>query len=62
MAKRKPTLAQVQLHLQLCDLRREPRLRQAREWFLKNYFAASPEDAHRLTPPARKRIPSCAWW
>ena len=51
MAKKKPTTAQVQLHLQLYDLRREARLRQAREWFLKNYFVATPEDMQRLAPP-----------
>ena len=29
----KPTHEQAQLHLQIYDLRRETRLRQARDWF-----------------------------
>lgn len=51
MPKQKPTLAQAQLHLQLYDLRREAKLRQAREWFLQNYFVDAPEDHSRLAPP-----------
>ncbi len=51
MAKGKPTPAQAQLHLQLYDLRREARMRQAREWFIANFFPASPEDSQRLAPP-----------
>ena len=35
----KPTFEQAQLHLQVYDQRREARLRQARDWFFKNYFA-----------------------
>ncbi len=50
MPARKPTHAQAQLQLQLYDLRREPKLRQAREWFFENYFAGSLEEANRLTP------------
>jgi len=49
--KRKPTFAQAQLQLQLYDLRREAKLRQAREWFLKNYFVSKPEDYQRIVPP-----------
>jgi hypothetical protein len=33
----KPTHEQAQLHLQVYDLRREARLRQARDWFQQNY-------------------------
>jgi hypothetical protein len=51
MAKRKPTHAQAQLQLQLYDLRREARIRQAREWFMQNYFVDGIEDATRVTPP-----------
>ncbi len=51
MAKGKPTHAQAQLHLQLYDLRREAKMRQAREWFLQNYSPATPEEAQRLAPP-----------
>ena len=47
----KPTHEQAQLHLQVYDLRREARLRQARDWFQKNYFAETTEDAMRLAAP-----------
>lgn len=51
MPKGKPTPAQAQLLLQLYDLRREPKLRQAREWFMANYFVETLEEAQRLIPP-----------
>jgi hypothetical protein len=41
----KPTHEQAQLHLQTYDLRREARLRQARDWYFKNYFVESFDDA-----------------
>ena len=47
----KPTHEQAQLQLQVYDLRREPRLRQARDWFAKNYIVNSFEDAMRIAPP-----------
>jgi len=47
----KPTHEQAQLHLQVYDLRREARMRQARDWFFKNYFVENFEDAMRLTAP-----------
>ena len=47
----KPTHEQAQLHLQIYDLRREARLRQARDWFFRNYFAESFDDAMRLAAP-----------
>ena len=47
----KPTYEQAQLHLQIYEMRREARLRQAREWFFKNYFVDSMEDAMRIAPP-----------
>ncbi len=47
----KPTYEQAQLHLQVYDLRREPRLRQARDWFFKNYHVETFEDGMRLTAP-----------
>src|SRR4029434_3625214 len=47
----KPTHEQAQLHLQVYDLRREPRLRQARDWFQQNYHAETVEDAMRLAGP-----------
>ncbi|HYY68385.1 MAG TPA: hypothetical protein VE734_01525 [Terriglobales bacterium] len=51
MPETKPTHEQAQLHLQLYDLRREARLRQARDWFSKNYFVDSLEDAMRIAAP-----------
>jgi hypothetical protein len=46
----KPTHEQGQLHLQVYDLRREPRLRQARDWFFQNYRAATFDEANRIAP------------
>jgi len=46
-----PTHEQAQLHLQVYDLRREAKLRQAREWFFKNYFVENVEDARRIAAP-----------
>jgi hypothetical protein len=51
MPERKPTHAQAQLQLQLYDLRREAKIRQAREWFMQNYFVKSIEDANRIAAP-----------
>jgi hypothetical protein len=47
----KPTYEQAQLHLQIYDLRREERMRQGREWFFKNYWPDSAEDAMRIAAP-----------
>ena len=47
----KPTYEQAQLNLQLYDLRREAKLRQARDWFAKNYFADSLDEAMKIAPP-----------
>lgn len=47
----KPTHEQAQLHLQVYDLRRENRLRQARDWFQRNYHADTFEEAVRLAAP-----------
>jgi len=47
----KPTHEQAQLHLQLYDMRREARLRQARDWFAKNYFVDNFDDAMRIAAP-----------
>ncbi len=46
----KPTHEQAQLHLQVYDQRREPKLRQARDWFAKNYIVNNFEDAMRIAP------------
>lgn len=47
----KPTNEQAQLHLQVYDLRRETRLRQARDWFQQNYNAETAEEAMRIAAP-----------
>ena len=46
----KPTHEQAQLHLQVYDLRREARLRQARDWFQQNYYAETLDEAMRIAP------------
>src|SRR4051812_31559226 len=47
----KPTHEQAQLHLQVYEMRREARLRQARDWYFKNYWADSMEEAMRIAGP-----------
>lgn len=47
----KPTHEQARLHLQLFEERREARMRQAREWFFKNYQPETLDDAMRIAPP-----------
>jgi hypothetical protein len=47
----KPTHEQAQLHLQIYDMRREARLRQARDWFFKNYHPQNFEEAMRIAAP-----------
>ena len=47
----RPTHEQAQLHLQIYDLRREARMRQARDWFFKNYNVSTFEDAMRIAAP-----------
>jgi Domain of unknown function (DUF4760) len=44
------THEQVNLLLQLYELRREPRLRQARAWFAANYHVTSPEEMQTKYP------------
>ena len=51
----KPTHEQAQLHLQVYDLRREPRLRQARDWFQQNYHAETLEEAMRIGAPGTEQ-------
>jgi hypothetical protein len=46
----KPTYEQAQLHLQIYEQRREAKLRQAREWYFKNFFPANFEEAMKLAP------------
>lgn len=54
MAK-KPTRFQVDLFLRLYELRRESKLRAARDWFLKNYFVETTEDYARVAPPGSEQ-------
>ena len=49
--KTKPTYEQAQLHLQLFEMRREDRLRQARDWFFKNYFANTMAESMQIAAP-----------
>ena len=53
----KPTHEQAQLHLQLYEMRREAKLRQAREWYFKNYFVNSMEDYMRIAGPGTEGGP-----
>ncbi|MBZ5646409.1 MAG: hypothetical protein LAN37_04205 [Acidobacteriia bacterium] len=47
----KPTHEQAQLHLQVFEQRREARLRQARDWFFKNYFPETVEESMKIAAP-----------
>lgn len=47
----KPTFEQGQLHLQIFEERREARLRQARDWFFRNYIVESLDDVMRIAAP-----------
>lgn len=47
----KPTFEQGQLHLQIFEQRREARLRQARDWFFKNYVVENLDDVMRIAGP-----------
>ena len=46
-----PTHEQAQLHLQVYEMRREARLRQARDWYFKNYIVESFDDSMRIAAP-----------
>src|SRR6185369_2994057 len=50
MTMANPTFEQAQLQLKLYDLRREPKLRQARDWYWQNYWADSLDEAMRIAP------------
>ena len=47
----KPTYEQGRLQLEIYELRREARLRQARDWYFQNYFVDSLDDAMRIAAP-----------
>ena len=44
------TYEEVNLMLRLYDLRREPRLREARSWFVDNFQATTPEEVMKKYP------------
>ncbi len=44
------TYEEVNLMLKLYEMRREPRLRQARAWFLEHFHPTSPEDMIQKFP------------
>jgi hypothetical protein len=46
-----PTHEQGQLQLQIYDLRREAKLRQARDWVFQNYNVDTFDEAMRIAPP-----------
>jgi hypothetical protein len=47
----KPTYEQAKLHLKIYEMRREAKLRQARDWFSQNYFPDTVEDSMRIAAP-----------
>ena len=47
----KPTHEQAKLQLEVYELRRETRLRQARDWFIQNYFPQSFDEAMKIATP-----------
>jgi len=47
----KPTHEQAKLQLELFDLRREAKIREARDWLVKNYWPESFEDAMKQAAP-----------
>ncbi|HXW57208.1 MAG TPA: hypothetical protein VEJ67_15775 [Candidatus Cybelea sp.] len=49
------THEQVNLLLRLYEARREPRLREARDWFGNNFDVKTPEDVMRICPPASQQ-------
>jgi hypothetical protein len=44
-------IEQANLLLKLYDMRREPKLREAREWFATNFHPKSIEDVMKICPP-----------
>ncbi len=52
------THEQTNLMLRLYELRREPRLRQARTWFIENFQSSSPEEMMKKYPPGSEESTS----
>ena len=51
----KPTYDDVNLVLKLYDMRREPRMREARRWFSASFKARSLDDFNALCPPGSEQ-------
>jgi hypothetical protein len=47
----KPTYDDANLILRLYDMRREERLREARDWFVRKFIAKNMQEVSELTPP-----------
>ena len=47
----KPTHQQAELMLRLYDLRREARMRQARDWFVQSFAPKTMQEMQHLVPP-----------
>jgi hypothetical protein len=62
----KPTYEQAQLHLQIFEMRREAKLRQARDWFFRNYYAETLDEALRIAPMGSEQgtffMMVCSYW
>ncbi len=57
------THEQANLMLKLYDLRREAKLREARDWFAANFHVKNAEEAMRLCPfGSIENTPTCEWW
>lgn len=50
-----PTHEDAKLLLQLYEMRREPRMREARQWFTASFRARTVEDVVRLCPPGSEQ-------
>ena len=48
------TFEQANLQLKLYDLRREPRLREAREWFSDHFHPQTLDDVMKICPPGSR--------
>ncbi len=51
----RPTFDDVKLILQLYEMRREPRLREARQWFAASFKARTLQDMAALCPPGSEQ-------
>lgn len=55
---RPPNHDDANLILRLYELRREPRMREARRWFVASFHASSIEDFQRICPPGSEEFAS----